>query len=508
MKTEWASKKISTVRLAAALVVALPAGRAIADTNPVIAAYFLQWGIYGQDYHVTDIPADRITHILYAFEIPRYDSTSDTAAVVSKDTWADIEKPYPGDVDEQPFKGSFNQLLKLKARFPHIKTLISLGGWTDSDDFSDIAASSNARSALATACVQFMTNYGFDGFDLDWEYPVEGGEDGLTHRPEDADNYVLLVQRLRQKLDEQGQADGKRYLLTIAAPAGHASLTNRFHIAAMCPYLDWINVMTYDCAGPWDARTGHNAPLYPNPSAPDPDLNIRKTIETYLAAGAAPAKLVLGLPFYGRGFKGVAPAGNGLFQTHTGASDEGSWEPGTFDFKDLVEGSQGHAYINAGGFVRHWDSLSCVPYLFNPTSHVFITYDDAESVDRKLCFAQSNSLAGVMFWSVDADTTDNALVNRIHRFYYPGRLRTVPWDDSVCVIQISWHGWTGQVYTVSMTTNMIPDQWATCSNLVNGAGSPTNQFSGANQRITVTHTNSHQLWRCFYRVLMSGGENP
>ncbi|MBN1268085.1 MAG: glycoside hydrolase family 18 protein [Kiritimatiellae bacterium] len=476
----------------------MSAVQAAAEDDEVIAAYFTSWGIYDRNYHVTNLPAHLLTHVNYAFAKPEYYSDSNTAALVLIDSWADVEVEYPGDTNGQAFKGNFNQLVKLKERFPHIKTLISAGGWTESDDFSDICASGNARTAFVNSCAAFITNYVFDGIDFDWEYPVEGGEDGLTHRPDDDDNYLLLVQEMRARLDVLESSNGRAYFLTIAAPVGTSSLTNRFRLGDMSASLDWINVMTYDCTGPWDAKTGHNAPLYGITSAPNPELNIHMTVQTYISNSVPADKIVVGLPFYGKGFKDVPTNAHGLFQTHGGASDEGSWEAGSFDFKDLRDGTRTNQFINANGFVRYWDAASMVPYLYNPTSHIFITYDDVESISHKVAYVVTNGLGGVMFWSVDADTADALLERTIHSACYPVHAE-VPAEN----FRLSWFAWTGSCYAVDFCTDLVSGPWTNCPTLADTSGVAFVSRTGAHARVTAVDTNTAARSQGFYRLKLT-----
>ena len=144
-----------------------------------IVAYFPEWAVYRRNYHVANIPADKITHVNYAFAKP----TADGDCVLF-DAYAAIDKAYPGDKwDQGVLRGSFNQLQILKKKHPHLKTLISVGGWTLSGPFSDIAFTEEKRVKFAKACVAFMVKYGFDGVDIDWEYPVSGGLETNKKRP-------------------------------------------------------------------------------------------------------------------------------------------------------------------------------------------------------------------------------------------------------------------------------------------------------------------------------------
>lgn len=115
--------------------------------------------------------------------------------------------------------------------------------------------------------------WGFDGIDIDWEYPVEGGLTTNHHRPEDKQNYTLLIEKLRELLDAQGAKDGKKYEISIASSANYAYLQN-YDWAGLSKSLSWINMMSYDFHGPFgsalDAVTGHNAALMSDPNEPEP----------------------------------------------------------------------------------------------------------------------------------------------------------------------------------------------------------------------------------------------
>lgn len=363
-----------------------------------IVAYFVAWGVYARDYHVQDIPAEKITHINYAFA-----NVSPDGRCVLGDPYADIDKFYDGDSwDEGALRGNFNQLQKLKQDHPHVKTLISVGGWTWSGRFSDAALTPESRAAFAESCVQFMLDYGFDGIDIDWEYPVGGGLGSNVTRPEDKENYTFLLQELRDQLDAQTALDGNEYLLTIAAPAGPSNYTN-FELDEIPHILDWLNLMAYDLHGAWEPTTGLHAGLYAASDDPSPDpivrteYNVDAAVQAYLAAGVPPEKLTLGTGFYGRGWAGVPATNNGLFQSSTGAAT-GTWEPGNYDYKDLVSNLIGN------GYTRYWHPDALVPWLYSPTAGVMITYDDPESIGHKAEYVNTHDLSGAMLWELSGDT--------------------------------------------------------------------------------------------------------
>lgn len=362
-----------------------------------IVGYFVSWGVYDRDYHVEDVPADKLTHINYAFA-----NVSADGRCILGDAYADTDKFYEGDSwDAGALRGNFNQLQKLKEEHPHLKTLISVGGWTWSGRFSDVALTPQSRATFAQSCVQFMLDYGFDGIDIDWEYPVSGGLGTNTTRPEDKENYTLLLRELRDQLDAQTAADGNEYLLTIAAPAGPGIYAN-YELDAIADILDWINLMAYDFHGTWESTTGLHAALHPAGDDPAPDpvvatqFNVDAAAQAYLSAGVPAEKLVIGTAFYGRGWSGVGATANGLYQSASGAAP-GTWEPGNYDYKDIATNLLG------SGYARHWHAEALVPWLYSPSAGVMITYDDPESIGHKADYVVSNGLGGAMFWELSGD---------------------------------------------------------------------------------------------------------
>lgn len=409
------SKKSLSVAAALMLVVSLfPlsgfAGTSAADAKAVaaappskkIVAYYPSWATYDRNYQVADIDAEKISHINYAF------ANIANGEIVLGDAYADTDKFFPGDCwDPGCKRGNFNQLQKLKAAHPHLKTLISVGGWTWSGGFSDAALTAASRTKFADSAVRFVRQYGFDGVDLDWEYPVGGGLN--PGRPEDKQNFTLLLQKIREKLDAAGQQDGKRYLLTIASGASTSYVQNT-ELGKVKDYVDWINIMTYDFHGGWENVSGHNAPLYVDPSDPSSnknDANVAAAVENHIRAGVPASKIVMGMPFYGRGWSGCRATGNGQYQSCTD-TPAGTWEAGIFDFSDLENN-----YINKNGYTRYWNNTAKVPYLYNPSNGVYISYDDPESFGHKTNFIKTKGLAGAMFWEITGDR-NGTLLNKLY----------------------------------------------------------------------------------------------
>jgi chitinase len=324
-------KKLTSVFLLLVLLLASPLTtinvHSAVTPSKHIVGYFTNWSIYRghNNYYPQDIPFDKVTHINYAF------AGTSNGKIVLTDPFADINKMFDGDVSSQPLKGCFHQFEIYKAKYPNFKLLISVGGWSCSAEFSDIALTDASRTIFADSLVDFLHTYKmFDGIDIDWEYPVSGGLPTNTYRPEDNQNFTLLMAKIREKLNLAGAADGKTYLLTAAMPAGY-DIMNNFEIGQLAQYVDWFNLMTYDYHGVWDTVTNHHSPLYANSNDPNPDpdkktkLNTDWTVNAYLAEGVPADKLNVGVPYYSRGWAGVTGGTNGLFGNLTGGAP-GIWD--------------------------------------------------------------------------------------------------------------------------------------------------------------------------------------
>jgi GH18 family chitinase len=384
-----------------------------ATAGKYIIGYYPNW-VAERSVVVKDLPADKLTHINYAFS-----NVSDDGKCILGDPAADVERIFSaaesvsGSDDSNPadFHGNFNQLLQLKQRFPHLKVLISIGGWSWSGNFSAAALNDEVRQRFAASCIDLYLNQYkgvFDGLDIDWEYPISGG---LTSgRAEDKQNFSLLLAELRQQLDELGKAENRHYLLTIAAPIGPGNIRN-IEPQKIAAAVDWINVMGYDVHGTWDSTTNFNAPLYRSPNDPaDAGLNIDAAIQSYLSAGAPPEKLTLGVPFFGHGWSDVPETDYGLYQSAGGAAP-GTWEAGSYEYNDIRKN-----YLST--YQRYWDGEAYVPWLYDPESKTFISYDDAQSIEAKAGYARDLGLAGVMIWELSQG--DETLLDAIYKGFESG----------------------------------------------------------------------------------------
>ena len=343
-----------------------------------MVGYYAAWAAYS-GFKPDRIDAAKLTHINYAF------------ANISSDL--KIAMGYP-DIDPN----NFQLLNALKQINPNLKTIISVGGWTWSGKFSDTALTNTSRTVFADSCVTFIKQYGFDGVDLDWEYPVSGGLSTNSKRPEDKHNFTLLLQKIREKLDAQGAIDNKHYLLTIAGSADSTYLNN-VELSSIHPYLDYATIMTYDLHGTWDAYTDLHAPLYNNTDvSPQYKSSVNSSINAWKQASFPMNKLVMGIPFYGYVYSSVPNNNHGLYQSFSGANSIGY-------------GKIAASYLNQPGYTRYVHSQSMVPWLYNGST--FISYEDTQSIGLKTDFIKSNGLGGAMIWELSQDP-DKVLLNALY----------------------------------------------------------------------------------------------
>ncbi|MFI1394917.1 glycosyl hydrolase family 18 protein [Streptomyces sp. NPDC020681] len=366
--------------------------------NKIKLGYFTEWGVYGRNYHVKNLDtsgsAAKITHINYAFG----NVTGGRCTI--GDAYADYDKAYTADqsVDgvadtwDQPLRGNFNQLRKLKAKYPHIKVLWSFGGWTWSGGFGQAAAN---PAAFADSCYQLVEDPRwadvFDGIDLDWEYPNACGLSCDTSGPAAFKN---MMQAMRARF-------GTNNLVTAAvtADASSGGKIDAADYGGAAQYLNWYNVMTYDFFGAWAAQgpTAPHSPLTSYPGIPQAGFNSAEAIAKFKAKGVPSSKLLLGIGFYGRGWTGVsqsAPGGS------ASGPAPGTYEQGIEDYKVLKNSCPANGTV-AGTAYAHCGSN-------------WWSYDTPSTVNSKMSWAKGQGLGGAFFWEFSGDTTNGELVSAIN----------------------------------------------------------------------------------------------
>lgn len=388
----------------------------VPGANYTNVTYFAAWSVYDRQFQPADMDVSKITHINYSFADVCWEKfgTGSTPCQVEIDEEDDStiiplqnRYVYDGEIvlgDQEKDIESLQAFTNLKSVNPDFKLLVSVGGWSWSKHFSNVAASELTRRTFAKSTVDFVREYNLDGLDIDWEYPVEGGETHNIHSPNDKENFTLLMQTVRAALDAAGSEDNRYYLLTIASGQGDNFVVNA-DLANSSSYLDFINIMTYDYGGTWENIANHNAPLYYDTNLPKPNKarnNVLGGVNGHLAGGVPEHKLVLGVPFYGKAWSGCEAPGQYVECTSFPA---GSWERGIYDYSDII------SFIGKDGFVRYWNDAAKVAYLYSPDKEdgTFITYNDLTSMLYSSSLVKSKNLAGVMSWEVTGDRTEDLL---------------------------------------------------------------------------------------------------
>ncbi|KAH7109921.1 chitinase [Dactylonectria estremocensis] len=374
------SKLVTLLAPIASLAVATSQADVLKRTSGYInAVYFVNWGIYQRNFQPHDLPASEISHVLYAFMNVLADGTVYTA-----DTYADLEKHYDDDSWNETGNNAYGcvkQLYLLKTAYRKLKVLLSIGGWTWSANFPTVASTAPSRATFAKSAVTIMKDWGFDGIDVDWEYPADAT---------DAANMILLLQAVRDELDAYAAqyASNHHFQLSIAAPAGSEHY-KKLRLAQLGGIVDYVNMMAYDYAGSWSSYSGHNANIFANTEQPNSTpFNTDSAVQGYLDGGIPAEKVILGMPIYGRSFQGTT----GIGQTFTWTGS-GSWENGVWDYKDLPK----------VGATVEYDSIAKASYSYDSSTQELISFDPPKAIKEKVSYLKGLGLGGSMFWEASAD---------------------------------------------------------------------------------------------------------
>lgn len=309
---------------------AAPAAADSTAADKVVVAYVTSWSD-------VEVNPEHVTHVNYAF--------------------GHVTDSFDGVRVDNPER--LRSIVALKEQAPELKVVLSVGGW-GSGRFSEMAADSGRRASFAADCRRTADEFGLDGIDIDWEYPTSNAA-GISCSPDDTANFTLLMRDLRAAL-------GPDALLTMATDATAKFIDYR----ATLPYVDFVNVMTYDIAN----APKHHAALYSSPNAPD--LTVDGSMKAHIAAGVPADRLVMGMPFYGRGGE------------------------------KMRGGSFGKIQVPEGCEVR-FDSIAMVPLIFNAEGEAILGFDNPASIAAKCDYILENDLHGAMYWDYSDDDDAHTL---------------------------------------------------------------------------------------------------
>ncbi|MFE0588487.1 chitinase C-terminal domain-containing protein [Micromonospora echinospora] len=468
-----------------------------ADHKRRIIGYFTSWrtGKNGAPaYLANQIPWNKITHINYAFAHVDAANKISVGAPTAPDNPA-TNMTWPGVAGAEmdpayPYTGHFNLLNKFKKQHPDVKTLVSVGGWAETGGYIDAngnrvdaggfyrmttTGSNTVNTAgintFADSVVSFLRTYGFDGVDIDYEYPTSNNKAGHPQDFAQADakraglnaSYQVLMRTLREKLDAAAAADGRYYMLTIAAPASGWLLRGMESYQTL-QYLDYANIMSYDLHGAWNHFVGPNAALYDD--GQDAELAAGGVYGAYQNIGylntdwayhyyrgaMQSGRINIGVPYYTRGWRGVTGGTNGLWgraalpdQTKCPAGTGGTigsttpcgngaigidniWhdlENGNevsaganpmWHAKNLQDG-RGGSYLESygltpgtdptdrftGTYTRHYSPSLVAPWLWNSQKQVYLSTEDEQSIAAKADYVVAKGIGGIMIWELAGD---------------------------------------------------------------------------------------------------------
>jgi len=320
----------------------------------------------GDTLSVSNYPVEKLTHLIFSFghlNGNRFNLNRHTDTVL---VW---------------------KMMALKQRNPQLKVILSLGGWGGCKPCSEVFATDSGRVQFAQSVKEYLDFFQADGIDLDWEYPVIEGVSGHPHGPADKDNFTALVKALRSTL-------GKQKEISFAAGGFPSALMRSFDWANVMPYVDRVNVMSYDLAG-YDRNIAHHTPLY---STPKHAASADSAVKYLVSIGVPANKIVIGAAFYARIFQMNTSDNNGLYQN-------GSFKAG------LSYRKFDSAFWQNPEFEYHFDSVAMAPYYWNAGQKLFVTFDDSVSVRLKTEYAINKKLNGIMFWELRDDKTEKGLLD-------------------------------------------------------------------------------------------------
>ncbi|XP_072403130.1 chitotriosidase-1-like [Diabrotica undecimpunctata] len=344
-----------------------------------VVCYFASWTIYRAGngaFDVSNIDPSLCTHINFAFLGLNLDGS-----IHILDSW---ESNDPGGHE------GFKRLVGLKETNPDLKVSVSMGGWNEgSEHYSAVASDPAKRVKLADEVLAFIENWGFDGFDLDWEYPgLRGGNETI-----DKEDFVELVKALSDVLQPKG------YLLSIATAGAVEKIDLGYDVPVINELVDMLNVMVFDFHGAFENFVGHVSPLFPAQIdyeyEANSTYNVDAGIQHWILSGADPAKINLGIVTYGRTFTLADKTNTSLYADVIGGGNKGPYtgQSGYLGYNEICEFHLNSTYV--------WDDQQKVPHRY--WDDQWVGFEDERSITEKVNYARDNELGGMMVWSLDYD---------------------------------------------------------------------------------------------------------
>lgn len=400
--------------------------------NRKVVGYFPNYAIgleAHKNFDITQLQWDKLTHVQYAFAV----ADPKTYQLVPSDPVNDIENKFEDlefshkgkkiEMDNSlGYYGQYNLMHTMQKMYPDVTTLISTGGWAASQSLWLVMDSESNMNKFADSAVDFIRKYGFDGIDIDFEYPSETSQSGNpadfdiseSRRKGIGDRYTTFIKILREKLTAAANNDGRYYWLTSAVTASSWVLGGQNN-STFLDYLDFVSIMSYDYHGGWNQYVENQANIYADPNDTEtkslalPTLGFDWSMR-YYRGEVQSEKILMGIPYYTRGWANVQGGNNGLHGTSktpaTGA--ENIWHDDDGNGQEMAAGANPLWHVmnlmqEDSNYKRYWDPVGCVPYVWNDVKKTFLTFEDKQSIQERINVVKNNNLGGVLVWVMHGD---------------------------------------------------------------------------------------------------------
>jgi chitinase len=390
------------IAITSALVCAVPLAAGAdgtAENTKKLNVYYSNWSIYSplhQNQEVSQLPWDRLSTINHAFWNVEPNADKTEFPIKTSDEWSDLR---PG--------GAFDQYAEMTELYPDVDVVLSIGGW-GGQWFSLMASTPENRASFIQSCVDTMTQYPFlNGIDVDWEYPGtsrNGEGPGFVGSNKDKETFTLLCKEMREGFDAAGFEDAIITFCASTSVGSYRSGSIALDFAAVAPYVDRINIMTYDMSGPWSGQIIHHSALYPGKYTAG-NSSASEAAEYLISLGVDPGKINLGSPLYSHGWVVKAEDGEDALGKPSRQVGFGTMNNGQMYWHELKQ------LENTPGWETGYDEEAGAAYLYNndPASGFygqFYSYESERSLQAKLDYINEMGLGGLIVWDTPGDRVD------------------------------------------------------------------------------------------------------
>lgn len=397
-----------------------------------VVGYFPNYAIESEahkNFDITQLQWDKLTHVQYAFAM----ADADTFELVPSDPVNDVENKFEDrefyhngkKIEMDPtlgYYGQFNLMHTMREMYPDVTVLVSTGGWGASQSLWLVCDNEANMNKFADSAVEFIRKYGFDGIDIDFEYPSETSQSGNpadfdiseTRRKGIGERYTQFIKIMGEKLAAASKEDGTYYWLTSAVTASSWVLGGQTN-SKFLDYLDFVSVMSYDYHGGWNQFVENQANIYADPADTETSALGIATLgfdwsRNYYRGAVQSEKILMGVPYYTRGWTNVQGGENGLHGTSKtpATGNENIWCDYDENGNEMAAGANPLWHVlnlmeNDSNYKKYWDPVGCVPHVWNDETKTFLTFEDEQSIQERINVVKENNLGGVLIWVMHGD---------------------------------------------------------------------------------------------------------